>query len=285
MYFCIKNALFLSVSTFFCIFAPEKQIETMQRIYALITGASSGIGFEYAVVMAERGYHLIILSNEEAIQVRAEELRQAHPGLDIVPLVMDLGRQEAAKELYDWCHERDYLVEVLINNAGVFHHKDYLDDSEAFNRLILNLHVLTPAMLVYYFGQDMVARHKGYILNMSSVSSNFGLQTIAAYSGTKAFLHIFSRSLHIELKHKGVYLTCVRPGAVATNLYGLRSSLLKLGVNIGVIMTPQRLARKGVKAMFRGKCSIAPGLFTQFLKIVPYIPVCIPRLVRRLGWY
>ena len=278
--------VFLPFTLFFSVLLhPKTKIHNMERKYALITGASSGIGFEYAVVMAQRGYHLIIISNEEAIHDKAVELRQAHPDLDIVPLVMDLGRQEAAKELYDWCRERDYLVEVLINNAGVFHHKDYLDDSEAFNRLILNLHVHTPAMLVYYFGQDMVARHKGYILNMSSVSSNFGLQTIAAYSGTKAFLHIFSRSLHIELKHKGVYLTCVRPGAVATNLYGLRSSLLKLGVNIGVIMTPRRLARKGVKAMFRGKCSIAPGLFTQFLKIVPYIPVCIPRLVRRLGWY
>lgn len=257
----------------------------MEKNYAIITGASSGIGSEYADVMAERGYNLIIVSNEEAIHTKAESLSRLYPNLDIVSCVKDLGHQDAAKELYDWCKERNYVVEVLINNAGVFHNVDFLDDSEGFNRLILNLHVITPAMMVYYFAQDMVARHKGYILNMSSVSSNFGLQTIAAYSGTKAFLHIFSRSLHIELKHKGVNLTCVRPGAVATNLYGLRSSLLKLGVNIGVIMTPRRLARKGVKAMFRGKCSIAPGIFTQFLKIVPYIPVCIPRLVRRLGWY
>lgn len=257
----------------------------MKKIYALITGASSGIGSEYADIMAQRGYHLVIVSNEEAIHTKAEELRKGHPELDIVSVVKDLGQQDAAKELYTWCREREYLVEVLINNAGVFHNVDFLDDSEGFNRLILNLHVVTPAMMVYYFAKDMVERRKGYILNMSSVSSNFGLQTLATYSGTKAFLHIFSRSLHIELKHKGVNLTCVRPGAVATNLYGLRSSLLKFGVCIGVIMTPRRLARKGVKAMFRGKCSIAPGVFTQILKIVPYIPVCIPKFVRRLGWY
>lgn len=255
----------------------------MSQPYALITGASAGIGFQYALEMAQRNYNLIIVSNEESIREKADEIKAQHPELDVVPVVKDLARPEAAKEMYDWCQEQNYEVEVLINNAGVYHWVDFLDDSEKFNQLILTLHVTTPAMMVYYFAKDMVARHRGYILNMSSVSSGWGIQRLATYTATKAFLRTFSRSMHIELKRKGVNLTCVRPGAVATTLYGLDDARMKLGRALGVITGADKLARKGVKAMFRGKCCIAPGFYTKILKVVPYIPTWIWLLLRRMG--
>lgn len=253
----------------------------MKKTYALVTGASSGIGFEYAVVMAQRDYNLIIVSNEEAINQKAEELKKDFPELDILPVVCDLGRQDSAKEMYDWCKERGLDVEVLINNAGVYHDRDYLDDSAGFNSLILNLHVYTPAMMVYYFAKDMVERHKGYILNMSSVTSGFGIQRQATYSSTKGFLRLFSRSTHVELKAKGVNVTCVRPGAVATPLYNLKESDIKMGMAVGAIISPRRLAEKGVDAMFRGKCVITPGFFTKILNLVPLIPTWALKLIRK----
>lgn len=253
--------------------------------YALVTGSSSGIGYEYARELASRGYSLIMVSNEEAINEKADEIRQVYPNLDIVPVVSDLGRQEAAKELYTWSQEKGYTVEILVNNAGVFHCCDFLEDSERFNSLILNLHVYTPSMLVYYFGQDMAKRGHGYILNMSSVSSNYGIQCLSTYTSTKAFMRYFSRALHIELKRKGVKVTCVRPGAVATKLYNLEDNLMKLGVNLGVITPAEKLARKGIKAMFKGKSMIAPGLFTKLLECVAYIPLWMLLLIRRFGWY
>ena len=109
-------------------------------MFALVTGASSGCGYEYARIMAQKGYDLLIVSNEEAIHDKALLLRQDF-GVEVVSLVRNLGVQDAAKELYDYCKAANIQVEVLINNAGVYHDRDFLDDSEGFNQLIFNLHI------------------------------------------------------------------------------------------------------------------------------------------------
>lgn len=249
--------------------------------YALVTGASSGIGYQYARVMAEKQYNLIVVSNEQAIEEKAEILRKDFP-VEVVALVRDLGKPDAAKELYDFCQSKGLVVEVLINNAGVYHDRDFLDDSEAFNELILNLHMNTPAMLMYYFSKDMVARHKGYILNMSSITSNIAVQRLATYSATKAFLKNFSRSTHIELYHKGVYVTAVRPGAVNTGLYNISNVATKIGLCIGYITTPERLAKRGVRAMFNKRAQVTPGFLNHVLLfLVALLPTCALRLIRR----
>ena len=161
-------------------------------MFALVTGASSGCGYEYARIMAQMGYKLLIVSNEEAIHDKAQLLRQSY-GVEVVSLVRNLGVQEAAKELYDYCQAENLEVEVLINNAGVYHDCDFLADSEGFNQLIFNLHMHTPAMLMYYFAQDMVQRGKGYILNMCSITADIAVQRLSTYGATKAFLSNFTR--------------------------------------------------------------------------------------------
>lgn len=254
----------------------------MSDTYALVTGASSGIGYEYARQIAARGYNLVIVSNEiDALEEKSTILRNEFK-VDVISLCMDLSRQESAKELYEICKERGYCIEVLINNAGVYHDKTFLDDSEGFTNLILNLHVYTPAMLCYYFGHDMVSRGKGYILNMSSVTSNIAVQRLSTYSSTKAFLKNFSRSLHIELYSKGVYVTCVRPGAIATTLYNLKPSAVKTGLMIGYIMTPEKLVKKALNALMRGKHRITPGFFTKLLMVlIALVPVSVLKFIQK----
>ena len=253
-------------------------------MYAIITGASSGCGFEYARVMASKGYDLLIVSNEDAIHDKADLLRQEYP-VKVISLVRNLGVQEAAKELYDYCHSNAIEVEVLINNAGVYHDRDFLNDSENFNQLIFNLHMHTPAMLMYYFGQDMVARGKGYMLNMCSITADIAVQRLGSYGATKAFLQNFTRSLHIELKTKGVYVTNVTPGAINTGLYNIRPWLTKMGLILGYIVEPDYLARRGVKAMLKGRAKVSiPGVWNAILLFfVALIPTGLLRLIRRWG--
>lgn len=250
--------------------------------YALVTGASSGIGYQYAKQLAKRGYNLIIVSNEaEAIVEKAEELKKDYL-VEVVPLMRDLGKQEAAKDLYDYCKGQNLEVEVLINNAGVYHDRDFLADTPQFNELILNLHVNTPAMLMYYFCQDMVSRHKGYVLNMSSITSEIAVQRLATYSATKSFLKNFSRSTHVELYHKGVYVTAVRPGAVNTGLYNISNTATKIGMIVGYIVTPEKLARQGLRAMFHKRARVTPGFLNHVLLfLVALLPTCVLRLIRR----
>lgn len=254
---------------------------TTKKTYALVTGASSGIGYQYARILAEKGYNLIIVSNEEAIEEKKQLLEQAYP-VEVLALVRNLGTQEAAKELHDWCKDRQLEVEVLINNAGVYHDKDFLADSAAFNEMIINLHALTPAMLIYYFAPDMVERHKGYILNMSSVTSEIAVQRLATYSSTKAFLKNFNRSVHIELYHKGVYVTAVRPGAVDTGLYSISKTATKIGMFVGYITTPEKLARRGLRAMFNKRAQVTPGFLNHVLIFLVFLlPTGLLRLIRR----
>lgn len=252
------------------------------KSYALVTGASSGIGYQYARQLAEKGYNLIIVSNEaEAIVEKAEELKKDY-SVEVVPLMRDLGKQEAAKDLYDYCKGQNLEVEVLINNAGVYHDRDFLADTAAFNELILNLHVYTPAMLMYYFCQDMVSRNKGYVLNMSSITSEIAVQRLATYSATKSFLKNFSRSTHVELYHKGVYVTAVRPGAVDTGLYNISRTATKIGMIVGYIVTPEKLARQGLRAMFHKRARVTPGFLNHVLLfLVALLPTCLLRLIRK----
>ena len=263
----------------------------MNKTFALVTGASSGMGVEFARQLAQRGYNLLIVSNEERIVEVAKEIKSQISNLksqiEVVGLVMDLGRQEAARELYEYTRAHDMQIEVLVNNAGVYHDRDILDDSEGFTSLIINLHMYTPAMLCYLFGQDMRERHKGYILNVCSVTSKMAAQRLGTYGGTKAFLAHFTRALHIELRKYGVHVTNVSPGAVDTGLYSISPAMTKLGKGLGIIVSPQTLARRGLRALFHGRSKVTvPCVFWVILSgIIVLIPTCVLRLIRRLGWF
>ena len=260
---------------------------SMRTHFALVTGASSGMGLEFARQLAQRGYNLLIVSNVTEIYDAAEELRGMDNGLQVIPLKMDLGQQDSARELYEYTRAHEIEVEVLVNNAGVYHDKDILDDSEGFTSLIMNLHMYTPAMLCYLFGKDMRERRKGYILNVCSVTSKMAAQRLGTYGGTKAFLSHFTRALHIELRKYGVHVTDVSPGAVDTGLYSIPPFMTKLGKCLGIIVSPQTLVRRALRALFWG-CSktTIPTVFWQVLCfIILLIPTWLLRLIRKLGWF
>ena len=274
-------------------------MNTNTKNYALVTGASSGIGLEFARQLAQRGYPLIIVSNVPEITACATQLSELY-GVTAHGLVCDLGQQDSARKLYDYCHEQGWSVEVLVNNAGVYHDKDILDDSEAFTALIMNLHMHTPAMLCYLFGQDMRSRGStpnqpckaknhanGYILNVCSVTSKMAAQRLGTYGGTKAFLSHFTRALHIELHKYGVHVTDVSPGAVDTGLYSIKPWMTRLGKCLGIIVSPETLARRGLRALFRGRSKTTiPTIFWRVLcGIILLIPTCLLRLIRRLGLF
>lgn len=255
--------------------------------FALVTGASSGIGLALAKGLAERRYNLLIVSNVEDIHAAAAELRTLYPTIEVLPVVMDLSRQSSARELYEYTRAHGIEVEVLVNNAGVYHDRDILDDSEAFTELIMNLHMHTPAMLCYLFGQEMRARKHGYILNVCSVTSKIVAQRLGTYASTKSFLAAFTRSLHIELKPYGVYVTNVSPGAVDTGLYNIKPVFTRIGKCLGIIASPEMLARRALRALFHGRSKVTvPALFWHLLTfVILLIPTWMLRLIRRLGWF
>ena len=257
---------------------------------ALVTGASSVIGLQYATQLA-RDYHtdLLLVSNQEEEQKKVAADLAAQFGVKTIPLYADLSKQDAAEQLHQYCLDNNLVVDILVNNAGVFFFNPYCETSMKRIELMLNLHMITVAKLCRLFGEDMLnrelteeeklqkicrkPRQKGYILNMSSMSAWMAMPGIQSYNATKAFIYNFSKSLWYELHPKGVNITVMTPGAVDTALFGLAPHLRRLAVNLTVSIPPEKLVKRALKKMFRGKKADMPGvinhLCTPLLKHTP----------------
>ena len=257
---------------------------------SLVTGASSGIGLQYATQLA-RDYHtdLLLVSNQE-LELRqvAADLSSRY-GVNAIPLYADLSLPDAAERLHQYCRDNGLVVDILINNAGVFFFNPYCETSMKRIDLMLHLHIMTVAKLTRLFGEDMVSREltqeeqvqqicgksrrKGYILNMSSMSAWMAMPGIQSYNASKAFIYNFSKSLWYELHPKGVNITVMTPGAVDTELFGLAPHLRRLAVALTVAIPPEKLVKRALRKMFRGKKADMPGvinyLCTPLLKHTP----------------
>lgn len=241
---------------------------------ALVTGASSGIGLQYATALA-RDYKtdLLLVSNQEAeLHQVAADLAQTY-GVRTIAHYQNLATQTAAEELHAWTLEQGLEVDILINNAGVFFFNPLVETSMKRFELMLMLHVVTVAKLCRLFGEDMCRRGNGYILNMSSMSAWMAYPGIQTYNSTKAFIYNFSKSLWYEFYPKGVGITVMTPGAVDTALFGLSDYWRRVAVKLTVSIPPEKLVVKALKRMFKKKKTGMPGvinhLATPFLKHTP----------------
>lgn len=271
---------------------------------ALVTGASSGIGLQYATALA-RDYHtdLLLVSNQQQEQIEvARQLAETYHVL-ATPLYADLSKTDAAEQLHQYCVDNKIQVDILINNAGVFFFNPLTDTSMKRFELMLTLHVMTVAKLTRLFAEDMIKREltetekqervlgrprrKGYILNMSSMSAWMAYPGIQTYNATKAFIYNFSKSVWYELYPQGVNITVMTPGAVDTALFGLAPSLRKLAVNLSVSIPPEKLVKRALKRMFRGKKAGMPGLLNHMATpLLKHTPDWLVRLTYRwVGQY
>ena len=242
--------------------------------FALVTGASSGIGKCYAEILA-RDYHynILLVSNQEKELNEVAQSLSANYSVTAIPRYCDLSRAEAAKELYEWCKTEGYEVEVLVNNAGLFFWQPLIDVAPAKIECMLTVHMHTLAMLCRYFGEDMCKRHKGFILNMSSLTHKMTFPGIQCYNSTKAFVYSFSKSLWYEFKPLGVKVCTLTPGAIDTPLYGLNDKTRRLLVRFGISFTPERFAAIALKRMFKGKKKAMPGWINHIaLPIIIHLP-------------
>ena len=241
--------------------------------YALITGASSGIGRCYANEMASRGYNIIAVSNQaEQLDTLAKELSLTYK-VSVNTICIDLAAPTSAKEIYDITKSSGWDVEVLICNAGMLLFSTLLKTEPERLITINNLHCTTNTLLCRYFGQDMKERGKGHILIMSSSTAWLPYPTISHYAATKSYLKSFASALWYELHRSGVSITAVFPGAVDTPFYKLDDKTRRLFLRLGVMLSAKDVAYRGVKAMFRGRRRLTPGLFT---KIVVGICAIVP---------
>lgn len=249
-------------------------IKETHQGYALVTGASSGMGYEFVQQLAAIGMNIIAVSNQkEALEKLSEEISETHKVL-VLPVFMDLARADAAEELYTYCTQKGLQVQILINNAGFFFYKDAVDIEPEKAAQIMQLHMVTPSMLCTYFGKEMRSRKSGYILNMSSLSAHTPYPGLSYYASTKRYLKSYSRALRSELIDDHVSVTCVCPGAVATNLFDQNRFDHEKAMRSGMMMTAEHVVRLSLKALFSKKAVVVPGrinkILTLLVKITPH---------------
>ncbi len=249
---------------------------------ALVTGASSGIGLCYAMQLAAAGYDLVIVSNEEQKNRSIADELSSRYSVTVYPVYKDLCSDCAANELFDFCCEKGLTIDILINNAGMLVFDTLSRTSAEKIDRIVSLHVETPTMLCKLFSEQMKQRGSGHILVMSSATARMPYPTISVYAATKSYLRSFAYSLRFEMFRYGVNVTTVLPGAVDTPLYDLPAATRSLLCRLGIMSSPEKVAAGALRAMFKGRKSYTPGLFTRFVSsIVPLIPDSFIRLIMK----
>ncbi len=229
---------------------------------ALITGASGGLGLHLARLLAGRGYDLILASrNEDRLRELADKLTdEAGVTVDIIPI--DLSRPGSGQKLFRICQEKEYSIDLLVNNAGrgMVGSCTEQDCQEMENLVTLNCQ--TPLALTTLFGGEMARAGYGYILNVGSMVGMQPVPYFAPYAASKSFIHSISLSLHYELKKKGVHVTCLVPGFMDTGFEdsaGITNDTYRK-VSGASAMDPARVAYVGLKALFSRKALKVAGL-------------------------
>ncbi|PLS30811.1 short-chain dehydrogenase [Bifidobacterium margollesii] len=221
--------------------------------YALITGASSGIGRELAELFARHGRDLVITArNQDRLTRIARRLEHDH-GVRVLTVAIDLSEDDAPRRLHRFTTDRGIDVRYLVNNAGFAEWSDFLDMSrERFDEMLrLNVGALTE--LTYRYGRDMRGAGGGRILNISSVAAMMAGPHMATYFASKAYVRSFSEAVSHELRGSGVSVTCVCPGPTST---GFAAAAHMSGVNFFTLTKPataRQLAEYAYRAMMRGR--------------------------------
>ena len=240
-------------------------LETKMK-YALITGASKGIGRSMAIALARRKINLLLIarSANELISLQTEIKNQYNVEVDI--LSIDLSQAQAPKAVYSWITERNYAINILINNAGygLWGKFEELDLSAQLEMCQLNM--ITVTSLCHLLLPILSTEKKAYILNVCSTAAYQAVPTLAIYSATKAFVLSFTRALRFELKDGPVSVSCLSPGPVDTG-FAHRAGLdafNKMAEKFN--MRPDEVAEIALKGMFAKKAEIIPG-FTNIISV------------------
>lgn len=243
---------------------------------AVVTGASSGIGEAFALLLADKGYRPVLIAHKLAELERVAGTISSRCNVEPIVVCKNLGTPGAADELSSELASRGLFPDLLINNAGfgLMGRADALDLEEQLEMIRLNVGTLTELSLRY--GRLMRERGQGGIINVSSVAGTLPGPNMATYYATKAYITSFTEALSFELEPFGVQVTAVLPGVTSTCFHdraGMKDSLL---MRCGVPMSPEKVARIGYDAFCSGRRVVVTGIAN---KLATYCTRLIPHFV------
>jgi uncharacterized protein len=232
--------------------------------YAIVTGSSKGIGKAIALELAKQKKDLILVArSKELLELFAAELINTYK-INVHILVLDLTDTNAANSIKEWCSKNNYIVDVLVNNAGYGLSGAFGKYAQAAYNEMLQININALTSLCYVFLEDFKKLPQAYILNIASTTAYQSVPGFALYAASKAFCLSFSRSVAYELRKTSVSVTCVSPGSTDTDFAHraeVSSKALKAADKFN--MTPEAVAKIAVNAMYNKKTEVITGALNK----------------------
>jgi uncharacterized protein len=245
--------------------------------WALITGASSGFGIEFATLLAERKANLVLTARRaEPMERLAEGLRQKHH-VNVVVEAIDLLTPGAAEELKSRLDRRGTAVDILVNNAGCGLYGRFVDQPRQKILDMLQLNIVAMTELTHIFAKEMADRRRGHILFVASLLGYQATPGYAAYAASKAYVLLFGEALHQELKRYGIAVTVLSPGPTSTS-FGEVAGQRDTSILRALMMKPRPVAISGIRALLCHRSSVVAGIRN---KIIVFTNRFTPRRLQR----
>jgi short-subunit dehydrogenase len=227
--------------------------------YALITGATSGIGYELAKLFAKDHYNLIIVSrNQQELDKTAQELQQN--GIDVITMAKDLFNRNEVFSLCEEVKRTGIHVDVLVNDAGQGVYGEFKNNDIDRELKIIDLNIGALTILTKHFLQEMVSRNEGKILNVASIASETPGPWQAVYHATKAYVLSLTEAIREEAKDTNITITALQPGVTDTDFFnkaGMNNS--KAVQDKEAMASPADVAKDGYDALMAGKDKVVSG--------------------------
>jgi short-subunit dehydrogenase len=228
------------------------------RRFAVVTGASSGIGLELARQLTEHDIDVLAVAEDAELRAAAEELRQGGGG-QVQTLRIDLRSADAVEELHAAIRADGRAVSALCLNAGIGQGGAFLDNDWAAERAVIELNVVSTVHLAHLVLRDMVAAGEGRVLVTSSIAATMPGSFQAVYNASKSFLQSFTEALQDELKDSPVTLTSLMPGPTDTEFFERADLADDTAIGQGPQDDPAQVARQGFEAMMKGEARVVGG--------------------------
>lgn len=243
--------------------------------YALITGASKGIGKEIALELAGRKYDLILVArSEDLLSKLSSEISSAH-GVKCLFVAADLSTDEGIDKTVSFFQNQKAELSILVNNAGYALWGRFDELSLDSLTSLMKINMALPVNLSYRLLPELKKSKQAYILNISSTTAYQAIPRLAIYAACKTFIIQFSRALRYELKSTNVSVTCVSPGTTDTNFMdaaGMHSEAIRKKAD-KVKMKASTVAKFAVDAMFSKKNEAIPGWLNKIsVALIPFLP-------------
>lgn len=248
--------------------------------FALITGASGGIGLCIARELAKRKNNLLLVARStDKLKTICSELEKEF-AIKADYLSVDLSNPLATQTVLEWLHTKSYAVDTLVNNAGygLWGRVDATPADQLNNMMQLNMNAVVN--MCHAMLPELKKQPKAYIMNIASTAAYQAVPTLATYAASKAFVVLFTRGLRRELKDSNISVTCVSPGATTTNFIDRAGMEAMKERAEKFSMAPEAVASIAVNGMLKGKAEVLPGFTNWFsVQLTYFVPKFIPEKI------